>query len=123
MNINGLNSASRHGPGKATVTPVTALKQTDIPSAAPESVAPPIASSDLSGVVLYLRPAVRTEVETQRIIDVMELYSRGVAEASATLRHSYQGRPSTMIQQRRSSKWRTMVWSGISLPEPMGSSS
>ena len=96
MNINGLDSAPWHGPGKATVTPVASLKQTDIPSAAPESVAPPTASSDLSGVVLYSRPAVRTEVETQRIIDVMELYSRGVAEASASLRRSYEGAVRTL---------------------------
>lgn len=105
MNINGLNSAPLHEPGKAAVTPVTALKQTDIPPAAPESVAPPTASSDSSGVVLYSRPAVRTELETQRIIDVMELYSRGVAKASATLRHSYEGAVSTLSPELLEKDW------------------
>jgi hypothetical protein len=98
MSINGLNSARWHGTGqvtdqvtdKATVMPGPALKPIDIPSVVPQPVAPPIDSGDLSEVVLYSRPAVRAEVETQRIMDVMELYSRGVAKASATLRHSYE---------------------------------
>lgn len=105
MNINGLNSTPWHGPGKATVTQITTLKQTDIPSAAPENVAPPTASSDLSGVVLYSRPAVRTELETQRIMDVMELYSRGVAEASAKLRHAYEGAVSSLSPELLEKDW------------------
>lgn len=105
MNINGLNSALWHGAGKATVTSVTPLKQTDIPSTAPESVAPPTDSSDLSDVVLYSRPAVRSEVETQRIIDVMELYSRGVAEASASLRRSYESAVSTLSPELLEKDW------------------
>jgi hypothetical protein len=105
MKINGLNSASWQRPGSAAVTPVTALKQTNTPSAAPEAVAPPTGSSDLSGVVLYSRPAVRTEVETQRIVDVMELYSRGVAQASATLRHSYEDAVSALSPELLAKDW------------------
>src|SRR5690242_2225999 len=105
MNLNGLNSAPWQAPGKASATTVTSLKQTDTPSAASESVAPPTTSSDLSDVVLYSRPAMRTELETQRIIGVMELYARGVAEASAKLRHSYEGAVSTLSPELLAKDW------------------